>query len=186
MADFVDEKLREMESRLKELRPLVDEYHRLGARRRRRDRRPPRREAGVGRPAPQAHRAQALGLRQARPAEGQRPARQAGAGDRPRQARDHDPGDRRRDPESPPAPARRARAQVRARDRGRGREPPAPRRRGAGVDAARGPRLERRGRGWRGGGRGERTPREHRARPSTAALQGSGSDGTSGPRAPGP
>lgn len=31
MADFVDEKLREMESRLKELRPLVDEYHRLEA-----------------------------------------------------------------------------------------------------------------------------------------------------------
>ncbi len=31
MADFVDEKLREMESRLKELRPLVDEYTRLEA-----------------------------------------------------------------------------------------------------------------------------------------------------------
>jgi len=31
MADFVDEKLREMESRLKELRPLVDEFHRLEA-----------------------------------------------------------------------------------------------------------------------------------------------------------
>ncbi len=31
MADFVDEKLREMEARLKELRPLVDEYHRLEA-----------------------------------------------------------------------------------------------------------------------------------------------------------
>ena len=31
MADFVDEKLREMEGRLKELRPLVDEYHRLEA-----------------------------------------------------------------------------------------------------------------------------------------------------------
>lgn len=31
MADFVDEKLREMEVRLKELRPLVDEYHRLEA-----------------------------------------------------------------------------------------------------------------------------------------------------------
>lgn len=31
MTDFVDEKLREMESRLKELRPLVDEFHRLEA-----------------------------------------------------------------------------------------------------------------------------------------------------------
>ena len=31
MADFVDEKLREMESRLKELGPLVDEYSRLEA-----------------------------------------------------------------------------------------------------------------------------------------------------------
>lgn len=31
MADFVDEKLHEMESRLKELRPLVDEFHRLEA-----------------------------------------------------------------------------------------------------------------------------------------------------------
>ena len=31
MADFVDEKVREMESRLKELRPLVDEFHRLEA-----------------------------------------------------------------------------------------------------------------------------------------------------------
>ena len=31
MADFVDEKLREMEARLKDLRPMVDEYHRLEA-----------------------------------------------------------------------------------------------------------------------------------------------------------
>lgn len=31
MTDFVDEKRREMESRLKELKPLVDEYHRLEA-----------------------------------------------------------------------------------------------------------------------------------------------------------
>jgi hypothetical protein len=31
MADFVDEKRREMESRLKELRPMVDEFHRLEA-----------------------------------------------------------------------------------------------------------------------------------------------------------
>lgn len=31
MADFVDEKRREMQSRLKELKPLVDEYHRLEA-----------------------------------------------------------------------------------------------------------------------------------------------------------
>jgi CRP-like cAMP-binding protein len=31
MADFLDEKRREIASRLKELRPLVDEYHRLEA-----------------------------------------------------------------------------------------------------------------------------------------------------------
>ena len=31
MADFLDEKKREIEARLKELRPLVDEYHRLEA-----------------------------------------------------------------------------------------------------------------------------------------------------------
>lgn len=31
MADFLDEKTREIDARLKELRPLVDEYHRLEA-----------------------------------------------------------------------------------------------------------------------------------------------------------
>jgi CRP-like cAMP-binding protein len=31
MADFLDEKRREMQDRLKELRPLVDEFHRLEA-----------------------------------------------------------------------------------------------------------------------------------------------------------
>jgi CRP-like cAMP-binding protein len=31
MTDFLDEKKREIEARLKELRPLVDEYHRLEA-----------------------------------------------------------------------------------------------------------------------------------------------------------
>jgi hypothetical protein len=31
MADFVDEKRREMEARLKDLKPLVEEYHRLEA-----------------------------------------------------------------------------------------------------------------------------------------------------------
>jgi CRP-like cAMP-binding protein len=31
MADFLDEKKREIEARLKELRPLVDEFHRLEA-----------------------------------------------------------------------------------------------------------------------------------------------------------
>src|SRR4051812_1792315 len=31
MADFLDEKRREMQQRLNELRPLVDEYHRLEA-----------------------------------------------------------------------------------------------------------------------------------------------------------
>ena len=31
MADFLDEKKREIDARLKELRPLVEEYHRLEA-----------------------------------------------------------------------------------------------------------------------------------------------------------
>ena len=31
MTDFLDEKKREINARLKELRPLVDEYHRLEA-----------------------------------------------------------------------------------------------------------------------------------------------------------
>ena len=31
MADFLDEKRKEIQARLKELRPLVDEYHRLEA-----------------------------------------------------------------------------------------------------------------------------------------------------------
>ena len=31
MADFVDQKLSEMEARLNELRPMVEEYDRLGA-----------------------------------------------------------------------------------------------------------------------------------------------------------
>ena len=31
MADFLDEKKREIDARLKELRPLVDEFHRLEA-----------------------------------------------------------------------------------------------------------------------------------------------------------
>nr|MBA3328907.1 hypothetical protein [Solirubrobacterales bacterium] len=31
MADFLDEKRREIGARLKELKPLVDEYHRLDA-----------------------------------------------------------------------------------------------------------------------------------------------------------
>ena len=31
MADFVDQKLGEMEARLNELRPMVEEYDRLGA-----------------------------------------------------------------------------------------------------------------------------------------------------------
>jgi hypothetical protein len=34
MADFLDEKLKEIDARLKELRPLVDEYNRLEAARR--------------------------------------------------------------------------------------------------------------------------------------------------------
>ena len=31
MADFLDEKRKEIQTRLKELRPLVDEFHRLEA-----------------------------------------------------------------------------------------------------------------------------------------------------------
>ena len=72
MADFLDEKKREIDARLKELRPLVDEYHRLeaaaaaldGCRRR-------------SRAAPPARRA-----RRARRAVGCRPPARGGAGAR--------------------------------------------------------------------------------------------------------
>src|SRR5215218_4268169 len=79
MADFLDEKRREIEARLKELRPLVDEYDRLqkaaaalagvgdgGARQARAARGPRRR--GRGRPRGTGKRAQqALELVRARP-----------------------------------------------------------------------------------------------------------------------
>jgi sugar-specific transcriptional regulator TrmB len=77
MADFLDEKRREIESRLKELRPLVDEYNRLekaaaalagvGGNGRARQARAPRRR-GRGRPRGSGTRAkQALELVRARP-----------------------------------------------------------------------------------------------------------------------
>jgi hypothetical protein len=77
MADFLDEKRREIESRLKELRPLVDEYNRLeqaaaalagvGGNGRTRQTRAPRRR-GRGRPRGSGTRAkQALELVRARP-----------------------------------------------------------------------------------------------------------------------
>jgi hypothetical protein len=60
MADFLDEKKQELEGRLKELRPLVDEYHRLeaavaalagagGSAKTRRPRRATKSTAGTGR-----------------------------------------------------------------------------------------------------------------------------------------
>ena len=77
MADFLDEKRREIESRLKELRPLVDEYNRLekaaaalagvSGNGRTRQARAPRRR-GRGRPRGSGTRAkQALELVRARP-----------------------------------------------------------------------------------------------------------------------
>jgi hypothetical protein len=80
MADFLDEKRREIEARLKELRPLVDEHDRLqkaaaalagvgngGARQARAPRGPSRRR-GRGRPRGTGKRAQqALELVRARP-----------------------------------------------------------------------------------------------------------------------
>jgi hypothetical protein len=74
MADFLDEKRREIEARLKELRPLVDEYNRLekaaaalaGVGNGNRQRAPRRR--GRGRPRGSGTRAkQALELVRARP-----------------------------------------------------------------------------------------------------------------------
>jgi sugar-specific transcriptional regulator TrmB len=87
MADFLDEKRREIDSRLKELRPLVDEYNRLEkaaaalagvggtsngssttARRRRSSSSPARKGRGRGRPRGSGARSkQALELVRARP-----------------------------------------------------------------------------------------------------------------------
>jgi CRP-like cAMP-binding protein len=54
MADFLDEKLKEIDDRLKELRPLVDEFNRLEAARQAlsgvTDSAPPARRRGPGRP----------------------------------------------------------------------------------------------------------------------------------------
>lgn len=75
MADFLDEKRREIDARLKELRPLVEEYHRLekaaaalaGVGNGTREARAPRRR-GRGRPRGTGKRAQqALELVRARP-----------------------------------------------------------------------------------------------------------------------
>ena len=85
MADFLDEKRKEIQARLKELKPLVEEYQRArggrpGARRARQRRaapRPPPAPAprrARARPGPPRHR------RQARAAQGRRHARRPGAG----------------------------------------------------------------------------------------------------------
>ena len=103
MADFLDEKRREIASRAEGARPLVDEYHRLraaldaldgvggrGARGARRPRRPPR-AAGAAAAARAPAAAAGAGARAA-------PARaQAGPRARPHQPRHHDPRDGRED-----------------------------------------------------------------------------------------
>ena len=92
MADFLDEKRKEIDARLKELRPLVDEYNRLE--------KAAAALAGVGNNrARPATRRQSRGARQRppRPAAWKRHAREAGARARPDPPRDHDRGARRRD-----------------------------------------------------------------------------------------
>src|SRR3954470_1143139 len=98
MADFLEDKKREINARLKELRPLVDEYTRLQAAAQALDGvtangtsppDPPRTPRG---PPPTHHARPPDGHRRrpSRPAEGQRHPLQAGTGPGPREARDHD------------------------------------------------------------------------------------------------
>jgi hypothetical protein len=72
MADFLDEKRREMQERLTELKPLVDEYHRLEAAVRALD--------GVGEPAP----ARAAGRRRSSGSGGEGGGGEGGSGRRGR------------------------------------------------------------------------------------------------------
>src|SRR3982751_2099039 len=94
MADFLEDKKREIEARLKELRPLVDEFHRLEAAVQALD---GVNANGTSTPTAPTRR---------RPVEGHRPARpparighalEGGTGPRAQEARDHDPRARRRD-----------------------------------------------------------------------------------------
>ena len=74
MADFLEEKKREISARLKELRPLVDEYHRLEAAQRALD--------GVGESAA----APARRSRRSAPSGSRRRGRPRGSGNRAQQA----------------------------------------------------------------------------------------------------
>jgi CRP-like cAMP-binding protein len=81
MADFLDEKKREIEARLKELRPLVDEFHRLEAAAAALDG-----VGSVGAPAP-ARRGRRRAVPSADPASGpRRRGRPRGSGTRSKQA----------------------------------------------------------------------------------------------------
>jgi sugar-specific transcriptional regulator TrmB len=73
VADFLDEKRREIDTRLKELRPLVEEYNRLE--------KAAAALAGVGTTG-----AGARSTRQARPSNGRRRGRPRGSGTRAKQA----------------------------------------------------------------------------------------------------
>ena len=99
MAEFLDEKRSEIAARLKELKPLVDEYARLEAAAAALDgvaaraghaTARPRAAAPAMRPRQATRRGAAAGKRP-RPPEGQRHARQGGARARHGEPRDHDP-----------------------------------------------------------------------------------------------
>ena len=92
VADFLEEKRKEIQARLKELKPLVEEYHRLEAAERALagvEASPPARARR--RPAPAAPRGGAARQGPSRPAEGLGHARAAGARAGPRAPRHHDP-----------------------------------------------------------------------------------------------
>ena len=78
MADFLEEKKREIASRLKELRPLVDEFHRLEAAQRALE--------GVGDSAPAAPPRRRAGRRPSSGTTGRRRGRPRGSGNRAQQA----------------------------------------------------------------------------------------------------
>ena len=134
MADFLDEKRSEIGARLKELKPLVDEYQRLEAAAAALDGVPtssaPRAAASHTRaPRTRAGRAQARQeqrRRTSRPAQGHGHARRRGARARPLQARHHDPGDRRADGHQAELPVPRPAWPGRGRPRQEGRPRLAP------------------------------------------------------------
>ena len=93
MTDFLDEKRKEIQTRLKELKPLVDEYQRLRPPSARSPESAQRRVAGRPRRAPRAH-----GLeRPPRASEGIGDTRASRRSNWSAPARDHDPGARRGD-----------------------------------------------------------------------------------------